>query len=328
VINGYGPTENTTFTCCHPMRHPMRLEHTVPIGRPIANTRVYILDEDLRPVPVGVPGELYAGGEGVARGYLKRPELTAWSFIPDPFSTTPGARLYRTGDLARARPDGSFEFLGRTDRQVKLRGFRVEPGEIEAVLRRHPAVREAVAVVREDAPGGARLVAYVVPASEAAMDAAELRAWAAGRLPEYMVPSAWVALDALPLTATGKIDRRALPAPGRTADAAAHVPPRTPTEELLAAIWAEVLGAGQVGAADDFFALGGHSLLATRVVARIRDALGVEPPVRALFEAPTVAALAERVDALRAESAAEEPALLRAPRTARRRAPSGGAISG
>jgi amino acid adenylation domain-containing protein len=322
VRNLYGPTEDTTYSTCAVVE---RGAAAVPVGRPLAGTRAYVLDARLQPAPAGAAGELYLAGDGLARGYVGRPELTAERFLPAPFGA-PGERMYRTGDRARWLPAGELEYLGRIDQQVKLRGFRVEPGEVEAVLRRHPAVREAVAVVRDDAPGGARLVAYVVPAAGAAPDAAELRAWAAGRLPESMVPSAWVALDALPLTATGKTDRRALPPPERTADADAYVPPRTPTEELLAAIWAEVLGAERVGAADDFFALGGHSLLATRVVARIRDALGVELPLRALFEAPTVAALAARVDVPRTESAADEPALVPAARTGRRRTPSGGAI--
>ncbi|HEX2569781.1 MAG TPA: non-ribosomal peptide synthase/polyketide synthase [Polyangia bacterium] len=305
VINGYGPTENTTFTTCHALPPGSQVGTSVPIGRPIANTRVYVLDEHLAPVPVGVPGELYAGGDGLAHGYVSRPELTAERFIPDPFGGAfggePGARLYRTGDRVRWRPEGTIEYLGRSDFQVKLRGFRIELGEIEAVLAEHPAVRQVAVVAREEAPGGKQLVAYVVPQEPAAPVPTEaLRSFLQGRLPEYMVPSAVVLLPALPLTPNGKLDRRALPAPSEmTADGAArdHVAPRTPTEELLAGLWADVLRRPRVGVEDNFFELGGHSLLATQLVSRIRQAFRIELPVRALFEAPTVASLAERIKA-------------------------------
>ncbi|MDQ3942418.1 MAG: amino acid adenylation domain-containing protein, partial [Actinomycetota bacterium] len=302
LINGYGPTENTTFTCRLPMSSVSPPpEGSVPIGRPISNTRVYILDARLRPVPIGVVGELYAGGEGVARGYLSRPELTAEKFIPDPFSDEPGARLYRTGDLARYLPDGNIEFLGRIDHQVKIRGFRVEPGEVEAVLGQHPEVREAVVVAREDALGEKQLVTYIVPARQRAPKGGELRGRLKEKLPEYMVPSAFMVLEALPLTPNGKVDRRALPAPDPSSFRAenAYAPPRTPVEETLAAIWTEVLGVEQVGIHDDFFELGGHSLLATQVVSRLRDALRVELPLRYLFETSTVAEVAERIAAVR-----------------------------
>jgi amino acid adenylation domain-containing protein len=293
LINGYGPTENTTFTCCHTV--DARWDGgPVPIGTPIGNTRVYVLDGGMRPAPVGVPGELYAGGDGVARGYLNRVALTAARFVPDPFSSSPGARMYRTGDRARWRADGTVEFLGRVDEQVKLRGFRIEPGEIETVLRRHPGVVDCTVVAREHRPGDRRLVAYVVGDA----DAASLRAHLLRALPDYMVPAAFVALDALPLTRNGKVDRAALPAPDYDAGGR-YVAPRTPTEEVLAEIWAGVLGVARVGVHDDFFALGGHSLLATRVVSRIRAVLGVELPLRAHFAGPTVAGLAEAVEALR-----------------------------
>ncbi|WP_420124784.1 condensation domain-containing protein, partial [Longimicrobium sp.] len=265
------------------------------IGRPIANARVYVLDGSLRPQPAGVPGELLIGGPGVTRGYLGRAGLTADRFVPDPFSTQPGARLYRTGDRARWTAAGVLEYLGRMDAQVKVRGFRIEPGEIEAVLRACPGVAECAVVARAAANGDTRLVAYVVGTARA--DA--LRAHAAASLPDYMVPGAVVALDALPLTPNGKLDRKALPAPDLAAAADAYVAPRTPAEEVLAAIWAEVLGTARVGVADNFFELGGHSLLVTRVVARIREVFGVPMPLRVLFETPTVGALAERVESLR-----------------------------
>ncbi len=301
LVNGYGPTENTTFTCCHAVRADDARRGSIPIGRPIAGTRVHVLDGRMQPVPVGVPGELFAGGAGLARGYRGRPGPTAEKWVPDPFSAEPGARLYRTGDRARWLPGGTLEFLGRTDQQVKVRGFRVEPGETEAALRAHPAVRDAVVLARADLPGDVRLVGYAVPAGAEPVDGAGLRRWLALRLPEHMVPSAVVVLDSLPLTANGKLDRRALPAPA-AAGGEGYVPPRDPTEEILAGIWAELLHLERVGIHDDFFALGGHSLLATRTAARVRETFGVDLPLRAYFEAPTVAALAERL-------AAEQPAV-------------------
>ncbi|MEW5929506.1 MAG: amino acid adenylation domain-containing protein [Gemmatimonadota bacterium] len=309
--NLYGPTETTIWSTVE------RVEPgagAVSIGAPVANTRLYLLDRGLEPVPAGVPGELYVGGEGVARGYLGRPELTAERFVPDAFSRGPGggARLYRTGDRVRRRADGALEYLGRTDTQVKVRGFRIEPGEIEAALRALPQVREAVAVVREGPQGDRRLVAYVV-AGEGAPAAAELRAALRERLPEHMVPGAFVVLESIPLTPNGKVDRRALPAPERAAEDE-YVAPRTPAEELLAGIWAELLGTGRVGVEESFFDLGGHSLLATRVVSRARQAFGVEVPLRALFEAPTVAGLAGRIEVLRSTGAAAGPPIERAAR--------------
>ncbi len=310
--NHYGPTEatvNTTAARVEPGR-------AFGIGRPVAGARVYLLDRRGEPAPEGLPGELHVGGAGVARGYLGRPELTAETFVPDPFGGEPrgGARMYRSGDRVRRRADGALEWMGRVDRQLKVRGFRIEPGEVEAALAAHPRVREAAVVARADAAGDARLVGYVVAEGGAAPSAAELRAWLAGRLPGHMVPAAIAVLDAMPRTPSGKTDLRALPAPeGAAGDA--RVAPRTPTEEILAGIWAEVLGVERVGAGDDFFALGGQSLLATRVVTRVRLATGADLPLRAMFEAPTPAALAERVDALlRAGAGLVPPPIERAPR--------------
>jgi amino acid adenylation domain-containing protein len=322
LINGYGPTESTTFASCHAIALE-DLRTSVPIGRPIANTQVYVLDRHLEPVPVGVPGELYLGGDGLARGYLRRPALTAERFLPDPFrpasGSEPGGRLYRTGDRARWLAGGTLEFLGRLDDQVKLSGYRIEPGEIETVLVQHPEVRAAAVIAREDWPGDRRLVAYVVPAGR--LEAvSELRTFLQQRLPDYMVPSVFVALDQLPLSPNGKIDRRSLPAPqAATPQQGRFIAPRTPAEELLAGLWASVLRLERVSVEDNFFALGGHSLLATQVISRVRTAFGVELPLRALFEDPTVAGLARRVT-LGLETAASSlaPPLVRLPREAKR----------
>ena len=292
LINGYGPTENTTFTCCHVMTADTCIGHTVPIGRPIANTRVYILDSHLNPAPVGVVGELYAGGAGLARGYLNQPELTQEKFVPDPF--TPGERLYRTGDLVRYTPEGVIEFVGRIDSQVKVRGYRIELGEIEAVLGSHPAVKETVVLAREDTPGDKRLVAYVVGEASAA----ELKEHLASRLPSYMLPAAFVTLEKLPLTPNDKVDRKALPAPERTGLEAGYVAPRNATEEILAGIWAEVLKVERVGIHDNFFELGGHSLLATQVVSRINQKFNLSIPLRVIFEESTLAGIASYIEML------------------------------
>src|SRR6185369_12068875 len=292
LINGYGPTENTTFTCCHVMERDSRWAGTVPIGKPIANTTVYILDQQQRPVPVGVYGEIYAGGDGLARGYLHGAELTAEKFVPHPFSESGGERLYRTGDVGRWLRDGSIEFLGRVDHQVKLRGFRIELGEIEAVLVQHPAVREAVAVI-QTVNDDERLVAYVV--GEESLESGALRQYLKDVLPEYMAPQVFVQLERLPLTANGKVDRRALPAVEQAREETELVLAQTPVEEMLVGIWSEVLGV-PVGVEDDFFELGGHSLLATQAISQIREVFHVELPLRALFEAPTVASLAERIE--------------------------------
>ncbi|PRX03724.1 UNVERIFIED_ORG: nonribosomal peptide synthetase DhbF, partial [Actinomadura viridilutea] len=295
VVHVYGPTEMTTYATCHPMRTPYPVrDDNVPIGRPMDNVRAYVLDDRLRPVPPGVAGELYLAGEGMARGYVARPDLTAERFVASPFGE-PGERMYRTGDLVRWTAEGELEFLGRVDQQVKLRGFRIEPGEIQAVLHEHPQVAQAAVVVREDRPGRKELVGYLVAAEGTAPDLDELRRHVARRLPEYMVPAHFVPLAALPLNANHKVDVGRLPAPEVGAPTAARAP-RTPQEEILCGLFAEVLGLAAVGVDDDFFHLGGHSLLATRLVSRVRSVLGVELPIRALFESPTPAALAERLD--------------------------------
>ena len=297
LYNVYGPTETIIDSTYWPCEE-RNADSAIPIGRPIPNARVYILDDLLRLLPIGVAGNLYIGGVGLARGYVRRPDLTAEKFIPDPFSGEPGARLYKTGDLARYRPDGNIEFLGRSDHQVKIRGFRIELGEIEGTLGQHPAVREAIVQVQEDGSGEKRLVAYVAAEEEARPTANELRGFLKDKLPEHMVPAVFVLLDAFPLTANGKVDRRALPTPeGRRPELdEAFVACRTPTEELLADIWRQVLGVERVGIYDNFFQLGGHSLLATQVVSRIREAFQVEMPLRRLFETPTVAGLAESIE--------------------------------
>ena len=300
LINGYGPTENTTFTCCYSVTQLASLGNSVPIGRPIANTEVYILDGDLQPVPVGVAGELYIGGDGLAEGYLNRPELTAQKFIPNPFDRQPGARLYKTGDLGRYLASGDIEFLVRLDTQVKIRGFRIELGEIEAVLAQHPDVRSTFAIAREDVPGDKRLVAYFVSHDLGAATINDLRSFLKQKLPEYMVPAAFVKLDTLPLTPNGKVDRRALRAPDwEHSDSVSFVLPHTDTQQVIAEIFAEVLHIFQVGIHDNYFELGGHSLNATQVVSRLRERFNIELPLRCLFEFPTVAQLDEYICTLR-----------------------------
>jgi acyl carrier protein len=281
-----------------------------PVGRPISNVTIYILDQHQQLAAVGVPGELYIGGPVLARGYFHRPDLTAERFVPDPFPPSvppPGgdergdARLYKTGDLARYLPDGDIEFLGRIDQQVKVRGYRIEPGEVEAVLARHPGVREAVVVAMltaRDQAGDRQLLAYVVLDPERAPGVGELRRFLQEKLPVYMIPSSFTILEALPLTPSGKVNRRALPAPDRAQPelGAGFVAPRTPTEETLADICAQVLGLDQVGVHDNFFDLGGHSLLATQFMSRVHDTFHVDLPLRRLFEMPTVAGLAQAID--------------------------------
>jgi amino acid adenylation domain-containing protein len=314
-MNSYGPTEATVTATVHEPAAPG--EGDIPIGRPIASSRAFVLSGDLRPVPVGEAGELFLGGGGVARGYLGRPSLTAERFLPDPFAPEAGARLYRTGDRARLRPDGEIDFLGRVDEQVKVAGFRVEPGEVEAVLAEHPGVAEAAVVAREFDGAGTRLVAYAVLRAGGGADAGTLRRWMRERLPGWSVPSAVVLLDAMPLNPHGKTDRRALPAPAALDPLpAGFAEPAEGTEREVARAWREVLGMPRIGADDDFWELGGHSLLGMQVLSRIRQRTGVELPVRALFEAPTVAALAARIDAARgAPVRAPQPPLRASRRT-------------
>jgi len=297
VFNHYGPTETTVGVTTYQVDESVEdvRSITLPIGKPLPNVRAYVLDHHMQPVPQGVAGDLYIGGKCVARGYLDRPELTAAAFIPDPFGADAGARLYRTGDVARYLADGQIEFLGRQDQQVKVRGFRIELGEIETALREHEGVREAVVAARASAHGDTHLTAYVVAAQGRAPTGGELRAFLKEKLPEYMLPSAYLVLDKLPLTPHGKVDRRALPQPegaARELDAP-FVAPRNAVEEVLSEIFAEVLGVGRVGVNDNFFELGGHSLLATRVASRVRKAFQPDLPLRKIFEAPTVGALAE-----------------------------------
>ncbi|SDE77108.1 amino acid adenylation domain-containing protein [Myxococcus virescens] len=318
VHNLYGPTEAAVDVTYWPCPRGEDF-HRVPIGRPVANTVLYVLDTHGQPAPVGIPGELHIGGVQVGRGYWQRPQLTAERFIPDAFSGIPGARLYRTGDVARWLPDGTLEYLGRADFQVKLRGFRIELGEVETALRTHPGVRDAVAVVREETRGDARLVAYITGDS-APLEAETLRAHLLKQLPQHMVPSTFVHLGVLPLTPSGKVDRKALPAPeAPTVQRGLYVAPRTPTEESLAELFAQVLSVGRVGIHDGFFELGGHSLLATQVVVRVRTRFGIELPLRAFFESPTVAGLAAYLDGQKnapTQSDAAVPALTHADRRA------------
>ncbi|MBW4611883.1 MAG: amino acid adenylation domain-containing protein [Desmonostoc vinosum HA7617-LM4] len=294
ILNHYGPTETTVGVLTYLVNNKQNYTQTVPLGRPLANTQVYVLDEELQPVPIGVPGELYIGGVSVARGYLNSPQLTKERFMQLPASNQSAAKLYKTGDIVRYLPDGNLEFLGRVDYQVKLRGFRIELGEIEALLSQYPQVQQAVVTVREDRPGDKRLVAYVVSRRE--LDTSQLHQFLQEKLPEYMIPTAFVLLKTLPLTANGKVNRQALPTPEQTPSPETFVAPRNPVEEVLIGIWAEILSLKRVGIDDDFFTLGGHSLLATQAISRIRKAFAVELPLRQLFETPTVAGLAKQIE--------------------------------
>ncbi|AGC43388.1 non-ribosomal peptide synthetase [Myxococcus stipitatus DSM 14675] len=304
LINEYGPTETVVGCCTHEVTQPPTEGASLPIGRPISNTRVYVLDDLRRPVPIGLPGELYVGGEGVTRGYLGQPARTAERYVPDPFSQEPGARLYRTGDQVRWLPEGHLEYLGRTDFQLKLRGYRIEPGEIEAILQQDASIQQALVVVREDVPGDKRLVAYLVPTTGAALAPASLRGALREKLPEYMVPSAFVVLEAFPLTPNGKVHREALPAPEATT-----APPRTvlvepgSTEEKLATLFADVLRVPSVGRHDDFFALGGHSLLAVRLMAELERRLGRRLPLAMLHTHSSVERIAAFLDGAEATPA-------------------------
>jgi amino acid adenylation domain-containing protein len=294
LYNYYGPSETHVVTAFSLGNNPDEWSPYPPIGIPIANTQIYLVDKQFNPVPIGVTGEVYIGGVSLARGYFNRPDLTAEKFIPNPFSNKPGDRLYKTGDLARYLPDGNIEYLGRIDHQVKLRGFRIELGEIEAVLSQHPAVWEVLVLDWEDEPGNKRLVAYVVSDPKSALTTDELRGFVEEKLPHYMVPSAFVLLEALPLTHNGKVDRQALPAPNPV-QRELFVAPRTAAEEIVAGIWKQVLGIEQVGVGDNFFELGGHSLMTTQVISRLRQVFQVELPIRSLFDSPTVEGLVNSI---------------------------------
>jgi len=300
LVNNYGPTECTVVATSAAVRPNESPKISPPIGRAIANTQIHLLDESLTPVPDGLPGEIYIGGAGVARGYRNRPDLTAERFIPDPFAAEAGRRLYRTGDLARRLPDGQIAFLGRTDDQIKIRGYRIEPGEISSALNRHPDIRGSIAVAREDTPDERRLVTYVVADANADLTHTVLRDFLRESLPEYMLPAVFVRLDAFPLTPHGKIDRGALPMPTpmNTLQDTVMAMPRTDTERRVADIVAELLKLEEVGLDDNFFLLGGHSLLGAQLIARLRDAFGVQITLRGLFEAPTVEELAAKLDYL------------------------------
>jgi amino acid adenylation domain-containing protein len=325
--NEYGPSETHVVTIFDLPQSPSNWSKRPPIGRPISNTQIYLLDSHLQPIPVGVIGEVYIGGAGLARGYLNRPDLTDERFIPNPFlenyefsvmsseleensliqnsklksQNSYSRRLYKTGDLARYLPDGTIEYLGRIDHQVKIRGFRIELGEIEAVLTQHPNVRETVVIAREDVPGDKRLVAYVVLARKDASALSDVRQFLKQKLPAYMMPAAFVMLDALPLTPNRKVNRQALPVPNRVRPdiEETFVAPRTTIEQQLADIWQQVLGLERVGIHDNFLDLGGHSLLATQIISRIREVFRIEVPLDSLLEEPTVAKQAERIETLR-----------------------------
>jgi amino acid adenylation domain-containing protein len=296
LINGYGPTENTTFTCCYSVPRDWPGDRPVPIGKPISNSKIYILDKYRQPLPVGVPGELFIGGDGLAREYLNARELSTEKFIPNTFSPEASPTLYRTGDLVRWLADGNIEFLGRLDNQVKIRGFRVELSEIENTIGQYPAVAENVVVAHADSSTAKQLIAYVTVRQGNTLQIAELKKFLEDKLPAYMLPSRFVLVETIPLTANGKIDRQRLPSPETAADChTTHVAPRNADEEKLLAIWAEVLKQTQISVHDNFFQLGGHSLLAVRVVSRVNKTFGIEIALREVFEHPTIATLAEVV---------------------------------
>ncbi|HEX8092155.1 MAG TPA: condensation domain-containing protein, partial [Blastocatellia bacterium] len=313
LYNHYGPSETHAATWLTLDGAANEWPRLPPIGRPLPHARTYILDGGLQPVPIGVAGQLYIAGDGLARGYLNRADLTAERFIPDPYCMEGGARMYESGDLARYLPDGRIEYLGRADQQVKVRGFRVELGEVEAALRLHPKVREAVATVWEQRRGQKMITAYVVTSDGATISSAELRGGLKETLPDYMVPSAFIMLNELPLTRSGKVDRLALPAPDSAGLESGHdyAPPRNHLEEIVAAIWSDVLGLDRASIHDNFFDLGGHSLVAARLVSRVREAIQVELPLRRLFERPTIAGLGEIIEAeLRTGMHLEAPPLV------------------
>jgi acyl-CoA synthetase (AMP-forming)/AMP-acid ligase II/acyl carrier protein len=301
LVNMYGITETTVHVTYRPLSMTDLDSTASVIGCPIPDLQVYLLDQYLQLVPVGVPGEMYVGGAGVTKGYLNRPELTTERFIPSPFENS--NKLYKTGDLARYLPKGELEYLGRIDNQVKIRGFRIELGEIEALLASHPQIWETVVIVRDDTTGDKRLVAYIVPQSEKTITINEIRQFLKAKLPSYMVPNAFVILDALPLTANGKIDRRALPPSESSSEPSEkYVAPRNPIEDILVNVWSEILKVEKVGINDNFFELGGHSLLATKLVAQIRDRLKIELPLRQLFNTATLAELAQGIEQLKQQT--------------------------
>lgn len=313
LINNYGPTEATVVTTSGRIWPISQADQPPSIGHPIANSQVYILDEQLRQVAPGTPGELYIGGVGLAKGYLNRPDLTAEQFIQHPFNAEPSARLYKTGDLARWLPDGQIAFMGRIDHQIKLRGYRIEPEEIMAVLNEHSAVQTSLVVAREDMPGDKRLVAYLVIQSGTTVNDNALRSALAAKLPDYMIPTSFVQLEAMPLTPNGKVDRAALPVPNSTNALRETVvdAPSTPTEETLEQILAPLLGLEHVGRDRNFFLLGGHSLLGTQIIVRMAETFGIELSLRTLFDAPTIAQLAietERLILLRIEAMSDDEA--------------------
>jgi hypothetical protein len=292
LLNAYGPTESTTFAACHEVDTVPPGAVTVPIGRPISNTQLYVLDAAMQPVPPGISGELFIGGDGLARCYWNDEALTTTRFVPHPFSSRPGERLYRTGDRVRQRGDGVLEYLGRLDHQVKIRGFRVEPGEVEATLRACDGVREAVVQLREDGTGGRRLVAYVVADAAGAAQGLRLRRALQEKLPDHMVPSVVVCLPAMPLTANGKVDRDRLPAPGDASGLATGIAPSTELEQAIAVIWRDVLALDHVGVDDNFFEIGGQSLLMARVHSRLQTTLARDVSMLDLFRLPTIRSLA------------------------------------
>ena len=313
LVNMYGITETTVHVTYRPVDvSDLENASNSVIGRAIPDLQLYVLDAYQQPVPIGVAGEVYVGGRGLARGYLNRPELTAERFIANPFGNSAEERLYRTGDLARYLANGDLDYLGRIDHQVQLRGFRIELGEVEALLNQHAAVAESTVIVREDQPGDQRMVAYIVPADAGSVSTQDLRETLRKHLPEYMVPSAFVMLESLPLTANGKVDRRALPAPDFTGQTQAdsYIAPRTETEEKVCGLFADVLGCERVGVTDHFFDLGGHSLLATKLIARIRETFQVDLPLRTLFEEATPEMLAEKVEEACGQSGLSAPALV------------------
>jgi len=293
LMHVYGPTETTVFATALQVRDVSKAAKTIPIGRPIANTTAYVLDGARNLAPIGVPGELYLGGDGVALGYLNRPELTAEKFVANPFNTEPGAKLYRSGDLVRLREDGAIEFVGRIDNQIKLRGFRIELGEIETALLKHPAIRNATVLARQDTPGEKRLVGYVEFLPGQKIGTSDLKSFLTHSLPEFMIPAAFVAMDKMPLNANGKVDRKALPAPEWTSVERVFEAPGNPLEQQIAKIWERVLGVQPIGATDNFFDLGGHSLLAVKLFAQLEKAFEQKLPLATLFKAPTIRQLAE-----------------------------------